>query len=260
MTTGKGNIELQEFHWDLIPPTTDNFQEKDTTGSKIVVIGKPGSGKSYLLRDMIYSKKHIYPVGMAQSGTENDNHFYSTIFPDLFIWPELDRAAIENFIRRQQLVKQLLPNPWAILILDDCMEKSEEFRKPLYTRIFKNGRHWKSLFVIAMQYALDVPPAIRTCIDGVFIFRETILRNRKILYENYASIIPTKELFYKLMDEITNDHTALYISNNTTTNDWTKCVYWYKAREVPEFKFGCEDYWLFHNERYDESKKNLTQK
>jgi hypothetical protein len=44
----------------------------------------------------------------------------------------------------------------------------------------------------------------------------------------------------------------MYISNQTTTNDWRDCVFWYKAEKPPEnWKFGCPEYHQFHEERFN---------
>jgi hypothetical protein len=56
------------------------------------------------------------------------------------------------------------------------------------------------------------------------------------------------------MDQITNDYTALYIHNNTASNNLEDCVFWYKAKPVPDsFKFGSQDYWEFHRIRFDDA-------
>ena len=44
--------------------------------------------------------------------------------------------------------------------------------------LFMNGRHWKIMLVITMQYPLGVPPNLRTNIDYTFILREPY-SNRK---------------------------------------------------------------------------------
>jgi len=118
--------------------------------------------------------------------------------------------------------------------------------------MYKRGRHWKMLYILSLQYAMDVKPVIRTNVDGVFILREPILKNRKSLWENYASIVPDFSLFCDIMDQLTGDYTALYIHNAGKSNDWQECVFWYKAQITPkDFKFGCEDYWAFHEQRYN---------
>ena len=41
-----------------------------------VFIGKRNTGKSTLVKDIMYHKKHL-PAGIVLSGTEEGNHFYS---------------------------------------------------------------------------------------------------------------------------------------------------------------------------------------
>jgi hypothetical protein len=254
MTTNTLNIK--ELDLDLIAPNASTMNDYDQGGSKIVIIGKPKSGKSYLIRDLLYNKKHIFPTGMVISGTEYENSFYSKMFPDTFIYDSMNSNAVQNFKRRQRLAKQLLPNPWSLLVLDDCMDQVGIFKTPLFQDIFKNGRHWKMMLIMAMQYSMDVPPSLRICIDGTFIFREPNLKYRKSIYENYASVIPDFATFCQMMDELTNDYQALYIHNQTASNNLEDCVFWYKAKPVPDhFKFGCKDYWEFHQARYDDNYK-----
>ena len=99
---------------------------------------------------------------------------------------------------------------------------------------------------------MDIKPVIRNSIDGTFILRESSLRNRKVLWENYASIIPDFKTFCSIMDQVTGDYTALYVHNQATTNDWKDCVFWYKAKPIPpDFRFGAKDLWKFHKQRFD---------
>lgn len=205
-----------------------------------------------LIASLLYAKKHIIPIAMAMSGTEDSNHFYRSIFPSTFVYNTYDEEKVEDFIKRQKISKQHIENPWAVMILDDCTDEPALFRKPLQQGLYKRGRHWKMLYILSLQYGMDVRPVIRTNVDGVFILREPNLRNRKVMYENYAGIIPDFHLFCQILDQITDDYTALYIHNMTKTNNWKDCVFWYKARPIPDdFKFGCDEYWDFHYDRYD---------
>jgi hypothetical protein len=210
------------------------------------------TGKTTLIASLLYAKKHIYPVAMAMSGTEDSNHFYRQIFPSTFVFNSYDEEQVTKFVKRQKIAKQHLDNPWAVLILDDCTDDPSLFKKPLQQGLYKRGRHWKMLYILSLQYGMDVRPVIRTNVDGVFILREPNLRNRKVMYENYAGIIPDFKLFCDILDQITDDYTALFINNATRSNDWKECVFWYKAKPIPrDFKFGSDDYWKFHYSRYN---------
>ena len=214
------------------------------------------TGKTTMITSILYEKSHIFPVGQVMSGTEDSNGHYGKIFPSTFVYNALEKSKIEDFIKRQKLAKQHLPNPWAILLLDDCTDDPKLFIDPMFQGIFKNGRHWKMLFLLSLQYSLDIKPVIRTNVDGTFILRESNLRNRRCLWENYAGVFPDFDQFCQVLDQITDDYTALYVHNATTSNKIEDCVFWYKAKPIPpDFRIGCNEFWEFHNERFDSEKE-----
>ena len=95
-----GEVNIKELNPHIIRPFTASDK---TGGSKIVIIGKPKTGKSRLISSLLYYKKHIFPVAQIQSGTEDSNEYYKNIFPNLFIYPKLNTSAIENFIKRSEI-------------------------------------------------------------------------------------------------------------------------------------------------------------
>lgn len=211
------------------------------------------TGKSTIIKSILYEKSEIFPCAQVFSGTEDSNHAYASFMPSSFIFNGFSQSVYVDFIKRQKLAKAYLDNPWAVEIWDDITEDERIFNLPVVKGTYKNGRHWKMLHILSLQYALDIKPVIRTNIDGTFILRETIKRNRKVLFENYSSVFDDYNDFSDVMDTVTNDFTALYIHNRTQSNSFEDCVFWYRAREdIPEdFMFGCQESWMFHNERYN---------
>ena len=122
-----------------------------------------------------------------------------------------------------------------------------------------NGRHFKILFIITMQYALGIPPNLRTNIDYIFILRENYMSNRKRLYEHYAGMFPNFEMFCQVMDQCTENFECLVINNNAKSNKLTDQVFWYKAESHDEVKLGSKEYWEFSENRYQEGGGEETQ-
>ena len=80
-----------------------------------------------------------------------------------------------------------------------------------------------------MQYALGIPPNLRTNIDYVFLLRENIVIKLKQLYEQYAGMFPSFDIFCQVMDQCTENYECLVIHNNAKSNKLQDQVFWYKA-------------------------------
>ena len=131
----------------------------------------------------------------------------------------------------------------AFVILDDCLYDNSWAREKLMRLLFMNGRHWKIMLVITMQYPLGVPPNLRTNIDFTFILREPYINNRRRIYENYAGMFPTFESFCQVMDQCTENYECLVIANNAKSNKLDDQIFWYKADNHRDFKLGSKEFW-----------------
>ena len=237
------------------------FEMSSINDDKVVVlIGKRETGKSFLVRDLLYYHQDI-PIGTVLSGTEAANQFYSNIFPKLFIHGEYNSGVVSNYLKRQKMVVNMMNrdadegnitniDPRAVLILDDCLYDNSWTKEVTIRSLFMNGRHYKTMFVITMQYALGVPPNLRTNIDYVFILRENYVSNRKRLYEHYAGMFPTFEIFCQVMDQCTENYECLVIHNNAKSNRLEDQVFWYKADEHEPFILGAPEFWEHHSNHY----------
>lgn len=147
-------------------------------------------------------------------------------------------------------------DPRVFLILDDCLYDNSWTKNTDIRSIFMNGRHYKILFLLTMQYALGIPPNLRTNIDYVFILRENYVSNRKRLYEHYAGMFPTFDMFCQVMDQCTENYECLVIDNNANSNQLVDQVFWYKAPERPNFKCGAKEFWDYSDKNFQ---KNTNQ-
>ena len=242
------SLELKKFDMKKI-----SFKANESKGPVVVLIGRRDTGKSFLVRDLLYYHQDI-PIGVVISGTEEGNGFYGKLVPKLFIHNEYNTAIIENILKRQKSVlkqikkeietyKKSSIDPRAFVILDDCLYDATWTRDKMMRLLFMNGRHWKIMLIITMQYPLGVPPTLRTNIDFVFILREPYIANRRRIYDNYAGMFPTFESFCQVMDQCTENFECLVINNNAKSNKLQDQVFWYKADSHNDFKLGSVEFW-----------------
>lgn len=255
------NLELKKFDMRSI-----TFKANESKGPVVVLIGRRDTGKSFLVRDLLYYHQDI-PIGTVISGTEEGNGFYGKLVPKLFIHNEYNTAIIENILKRQkQVIKQInremqqfnrtTIDPRTFVILDDCLYDNSWSRDKLMRCLFLNGRHWKVMLVITMQFALGIPPALRTNIDYVFILRDPYISNRRRIYENYAGMFPTFEAFCQIMDQCTENYECLVINNNTKSNKLQDQIFWYKADGHGDFRLGSREFWELSKQVNDDEEED----
>ena len=245
------NFNIKKFNMQII---RDRCELDSKKSPMIVLIGKRDTGKSFLVRDILANTRDCFPVGTVISGSEVTNPFFQEMVPSKLIHDKYNPALVMNAIKRQMSVKQARNNekrtgghsnidPRAFLILDDCLYDKTWMNEESTRYIFMNGRHIDMVTLITMQYPLGVGPNLRTNIDFVFILRETVLNNRKRIYDNYAGMFPTFQMFCQFMDQCTENYECLVICNGIQSNRLEDQVFWYKAQEHNPFKMCDESVW-----------------
>jgi len=219
-----------------------------------VFVGRRNTGKSTLLTDIMYHKKHL-PAGIVMSATEEGNHHYQQFVPDLFIYSDYDREAIERVLARQKKLVGTCPPgskpPGAFLLLDDCMYDKRFMKDICIRQCFMNGRHWKLFFMLTMQYCMDLTPDLRANVDYVFVLKENIIQNREKLYKAFFGVFPSFDMFNQVMNACTENYECLVLDNTSRSNRIQDCVFWYKAKVRTGFRCGSPVYWNYHKKNYN---------
>ena len=259
------HLRLRKFDMKMIPQD-----------AVCVFIGRRRTGKSTLVKDLLYHHQNI-PMGTVISGTEESNSFYGKIVPPMFIHGEYNAAILDRFVKRQKLItskiqqQENMPrapgqmvqksklDPRAFLILDDCLYDDSWIHDKNIRYCFLNGRHQKIFFLITMQYPLGIPPVLRTNVDYVFILREPYITNRRRIFDNFGAAFPNFEFFCQIMDQCTENFECLVINNNTRSNKLEDAIFWYKAEMRGDFRIGAPEFWQ-HNATYyrDPEEENIN--
>jgi len=229
----------------------------------IAMIAKRASGKSYLTREILFHKRSI-PTTVAISKTEKLNKFYADFIPDLFIYDEYNNTILNRLYKRQALISEdnekkvkegkTTKDPRAMIIMDDCMSsKGTWVKEQPISELFFNGRHHNLSFILTMQFPLGIPPEMRSNFDYIFLLADDFISNRKRLYDHYAGMFPDFNTFQQVFLELTENFGCMVINNRVHSKDITEKVFWYKAKDTPEFTMGSKNYKKFHSRNYDKN-------
>ncbi len=246
----KISVKLKKFDFSMMSET-----------ATVAMIAHRGSGKSFLMRDLLYHFRHI-PVGTVISRTEALNRFYKDYVPEPFIHFEYRDDIIEKVLKRQRLIIDKTSSdpqykdvdPHAFLLFDDMMyetgwQKSEKMRDVIF-----NGRHSKLLSVLSLQYAIGLNVAFRNNLDWVFIFKESILANKKRLYDHYCGMFPNQAIFDAVLDAVTHDYGCLVVHNGAHSTRLVDQVFWYRAedRSTEPWRTCLDCFWEMSTEKEDD--------
>jgi len=247
---GRSRLKIKKFDIKSMP---DNVT--------IAMIAKRGSGKSFLTRELLFHKRHI-PTTIAISKTERLNRFYGDFIPDIYIYENYSNELLGKIYARQSKIFEdnerrvkdgkKPKDDRLMLIMDDCMSsKGSWVREEPILELFFNGRHHHISFILTMQYSLGIPPEMRSNFDYIFLLAEDFTNNRKRLYEHYAGMFPDFASFNDAFTILTENFGCMVINNKIHTTDITEKVFWYKAKEAPNFTMGTRNYKKHHRKFYD---------
>ena len=242
-------ISLKKFDPQSIP-----------VGKTLMVCAKRGSGKSVLIRDIMYHMRHKIPFGIAISATEEGNGAYGEMMPQSFIYDDYSPELIEKFVNRQKyMVQNKKKHPEAFLIMDDMMADGKKIMKDVNIRfIYLNGRHYKITMITAAQYSVESgSPCIRSNLDYVFVLRENVVANQEKLWRNFFGIFPTFKMFQQTLMACTEDYGMLVLDQTSKSNKIEDCVFWYKAKVHGKFRLCSPAVWKLDKQIYNKNANSV---
>jgi regulator of replication initiation timing len=169
-----------------------------------IAVGSPKSGKTHLCRYIYekYKEKFFYTIAFTPTV---EDYEYLKEEPEktriIDITPDNASRKLENTKLNKtlsnliELAKQKQASKKIIcLIIDDgigCINWSNAIFFQLYTRF----RHLNFFILITTQYLYSIPPVLRTCVFGGFLFKQIDSRSTEASYDTFG-----RSHFKKLRD------------------------------------------------------------
>ena len=215
---------------EILPVTNyiDLFLNKST-----ILYGTAGSGKSVLIKDIIYRLKDHIPNIIVFDKTNKLNQTYSNYLPNTIIFESLTEKLFLNIYRKQvELVTSNQHNLESndfnlLLIFDDCYEDLQKFNKlKEFRELFFMGKHFKFTIILSTYYDFVVMPEIRNNVYN-HIFADKYSAS-SFFHRNSNNItIEEKKIF--------NQYITTIFSNTNNNENYYKCFY--SRSETPKIKY-----------------------
>lgn len=205
-----------------------------------LIIGPRNTGKTILKKNLLYATHKRYDVCMGMTMTEESAQDMRRYMPPMFVYPNgYDYAAADRFVSTCRKLRQQNKVRHSLMVLDDCMFDSKVMRSIAQKNLHLNGRHFFSTLFNTTQYCMIIPNDIRANVDYVIVLRESILANKRRLYEYFFGMFSSFGEFCKVFDSCTKNYGAMVLDKTSPSSSVEDCVKWYRASlEVPEFKIG----------------------
>lgn len=254
--------KLEQFNIDWIFQNRDPLRRDEIEPEKFIVLyGKRGTGKTWAMRNILYHAIPYCPQGFVVTNTPY-NGYWQKYFPAKAVWKEFDPDKLRAFIDlRKKYVQdwvareergEYVENPYAVLILEDCISSTNLRHAEALWYLAANGRHLKMLVMISTQYPKGVGPIMRTNADYICVFFQATLYDKETILENYFStwlgLYPRKQLVNWLdtrtqFDESTMQRQVIVLDNMRQTAEVSAKTFTYNFVDPGPFKFGSLEFW-----------------
>lgn len=248
--------EFQVKKWD---------PSKMRDNATILILGKRASGKTTLIKDILWHKRHINR-GIIIDPTIEYNSAYEDIFPREALFDTYIKEIPQNLIDYQnriikkewETIKSMYPpnssvyltkkgekNFYAVesrdgteeivespidtksfIVFDDCLNDIKYMKDEHIRNLFLNGRTYNVMNVFSLDYTFTIPPELRTNADYVFILNDNSISRKKCIYAQYAAMFHSFEDFNAIFEECTKDYSCMVIDYTSKIENQ---VFWYKA-------------------------------
>jgi hypothetical protein len=221
-----------------------------------LLIGPRNTGKSVLLKDLLYNTRTHHDFVMGMTATVSTVDMLKEFMPHRLIFTNgYDFAFGDKFLLTCQHVVKARKERHCALILDDCMFNGKVMKTETQKNLHLNGRHYNTSIFNTTQYCMIIPNDIRTNIDYIFALRENIMANKRRLYEYFFGMFSNFKEFDKVFSACTRNYGCLVLDKTKSTSSIQECMRWYVASpKIPEFVLGKQVYFQL-NELIEEVDK-----
>lgn len=200
----------------------------------VIICGYQGSGKSHLIRYIMYQNRKKFDWGIVFSNTEFVGTSFNYIDPR-FVHSQFNETALVKMKEIHEGLVRGGKKPSGFVIFDDCLFGTQ-WKNKEFLSLMTQLRHYGITCILSCQYPQSIPPVFRANAFQVAMFYTQARPALKAMYESYGQMFDNLNDFKKFLNDNTGDHG--FVMYNARANDPTiesryqvmKC-----PAEIPDF-------------------------
>lgn len=210
----------------------------------MILLGKRGTGKSVLMKDIMYNLRHEFDFGIAIAPNQDTIEAFRDFMPDMYIYKDFDGDMILDLINNIKITQENGIRKRFFIIMDDCMKNKAVFNSEGLKELANNGRHYELFTLITAQDIMGLPPGFRKNADYVVALSDTDVKSKRKTWEECFGVFPNFPMFEQAFDLCTMDRHCLVVDRTRGGATLLESVSRYKADpNIGKFMVGNRDYW-----------------
>lgn len=198
-------------------------------GSNSCIIGRKYSGKSQLAVDIIQSRPTPPRVVVFSSPFVYKS--YHKFFQKGCVYDRYSPSVLEQLVKEQQETDQEL-----VLLFDDVKTSNNQdfWNDKTLLDVWRYGSSLRITNIMLLQYVGQITQIFQRNTDYVYLFRDNILANQRLLFDYYGGMFSTFEDFKQLYDSCMNTepYRCIVINLTSTHRDPMEYIHWYKSKKT----------------------------
>jgi len=207
-------MEIKPFDYNNIPRY-----------ATITIIASRRSGKSVLVRDLLYKeyikRRKIKNLIIVSPTLHNEDYAF---IDNKYKFTEFDEKFINNILQRQQQLIASDPkgDHDMVLILDDIVKSTSMATRDILSRLYTLSRHYR-LYIILVSQSMkhELTPIIKFNSDIVVLFKTKNLDNKLEVRDHWLGFSSKDERdnALKLIDDVAQGYRAMVINTTEHSNN-----------------------------------------
>lgn len=228
-----------------------------------VIVGKTGTGKSTVMKLILYYHRRKFRIPIFMSETVGINPDFDGIIPECLTFSTFPEEKLQQLIHHQSVIVKAARNGDrkyrnaildAIVLTDDFISDASWLRRPITKALAFQFRHFLGSWILCVQDPMAIPKGLRPMIKYLVVVEAASSAAKQTLYKHYLDdSMCSYAAFSKVVDTFTHDFKVLVIdkSQGLKPQERLRFAKVIPKEDIPPFKVGSRKIWKANERLYN---------